>query len=98
MLVKVHSSYRDLVSICDEELIGKVFREGKLVLDIKQEFYSGDIKTTEETVEIIKKNKQKDATFIIIGKNSVDSAIESGVVDSKDIIIVEDIPFVLILL
>jgi hypothetical protein len=37
MYLKVHQSYRDVVAICDSDLIGKKFEEGKRQLDIKQE-------------------------------------------------------------
>jgi hypothetical protein len=38
----IHSSCRDVVAICDSELLGKVFEEGQLQLDVKESFYKGE--------------------------------------------------------
>ena len=39
MLIKIHRAYRDVVAICDSELIGKRFEEGKFQLEIKEDFF-----------------------------------------------------------
>jgi uncharacterized protein len=98
MFVKIHSSYRNVVAICDENLIGKKFEEGGKQLDVRESFYKGDIKSFEETLEIVKKQTIEDSTFSIVGDESVKVAIEAGVVLEKDIKKVENVPFVLVLL
>ena len=40
MFVNVIKSYRDVVAICDKELIGKKFEEGNFQLDVKENFFS----------------------------------------------------------
>ncbi len=42
MLVNIIKSYRDIVAICDSELLGKYFEEGNFQLDVKESFYKGD--------------------------------------------------------
>ena len=39
MLVKIHKSYRNVVAVCDSDLIGKKFEEDKFQLDLKESFY-----------------------------------------------------------
>jgi len=34
MLIKVHDAYRIIVAVCDKELFGKQFREGKKKIDL----------------------------------------------------------------
>ena len=53
MLVKIHSSYRRIVAICDNELLGKKFEEGKKAIEIKESFFKGDEKTEQEIIKII---------------------------------------------
>ena len=44
MLVNIIKSYREVVAICDSELLGKCFEEGIFQLDIKESFYKGEQK------------------------------------------------------
>ncbi len=43
-----------LVNVCDEDLLGKVFREGDVVLRITKGFYGGELVDEERVVEIIR--------------------------------------------
>ena len=98
MLVKIQQSCRYIVAICDSNLIGKRFEEGKLQLDIKESFYKGEEKTKEQVLHIIKKMAAEDATFNIAGKESVQTAIESGLISQENIGKIHGIPFALVLL
>jgi len=43
MIVKIHKSReRKILAVCDNELFGKKFEEGKLRLDLSSEFYDGE--------------------------------------------------------
>jgi hypothetical protein len=98
MLVKIQKSYRDVVAICDTELLGKRFEQGKFQLDIKESFYGGDEKSKEQTIEIIKTMAKEDATFNIVGPDSVHAALESGIISKEGIKKIAGIPFALVLL
>jgi len=98
MLVKIHSSYRRIVAICDNELLGKKFEEGKKAIEIKESFFKGDEKTEQEIIKIIEDSTGEDATFNIIGKNSVNVAIKSGLIQPEGIITIQGIPIALVLL
>jgi hypothetical protein len=42
MYVKIHKTEnKDIVAVCDEDLLGKKFEEKELILDVSEEFYKG---------------------------------------------------------
>ena len=98
MLVRITKSYRDVVAICDAELLGKQFEEGERILDVKESFYKGDEKTTEETAEIIRDMAREDPTFNIVGKESVECAKQCGLITEESIMKVDGVPFALVLI
>ena len=96
--VKIHKTYRDVVAICDSNLIGKKFEQGKFQLDIKGSFYKGEECDTEKVKEIIKKMSAEDATFNIVGDKSVTCALETGIISKNEINKIDHIQFALVLL
>jgi len=98
MLVKIHSSYRRIVAICDNELLGKKFEEGKKAIEIKESFFKGDEKTESEILKIIEDSAGEDSTFNIVGKDSVNVALKSGLIQPEGIIKIRGIPIALVLL
>ncbi len=91
-------SYRDIVAICDSDLLGKKFEEGEFQLDVKESFFNGDEKNKEETIEFIRDMSKEDATFNIIGKESVQAAIDAEIITEEGIKKIQGIPFALVLL
>jgi len=98
MFIKIHSSYRDVVAICDSELIGKKFETGKSQLDIKEDFFKGEEKSEREILEIMKNLEKEDATFNIIGEKAVNTALKAGIITREGIKEVSGIPFALVLM
>lgn len=98
MLVKVIKSHRDIVIICDSDLIGKKFEEGTSQLDVKENFFKGEEKTKQETLEIIKKMSIEDATFNIVGRESIETALEIGIINKEGIKTIQGVPVAMVLL
>lgn len=98
MLIKIHRAYRDVITICDPELIGKYFEQSKFQLDVKESFYKGDEVSEEKTKEIIKKMSAEDATFNIVGEKSVQCALNCGIISQGGIKKIQGVPFALVLL
>lgn len=98
MYVKIHKSYRNLVAICDAELTGKTFKEGKRQLEVRESFYKDKKVTKEELIKIMCKQIKEDSTFNIVGKKSIETAIEAGIITKEGIGKVQDIPFALVLI
>jgi hypothetical protein len=98
MLVKIHSSYRNVIAICDTELIGKVFEEGVSSIFINPNFYKGDEKNEQETLEIIEKGSAEDYTFNIVGAEAIKTALKAGIIKEEGIKRIQGIPIALVLL
>ena len=105
MFVNVIKSYRDIVAVCDSELLGKKFEEPfeKVIkqLDVKESFYKGKEGkkvSKKELSEILKSFTIEDSTFNIVGKKSIQVALESGTISEKEVGKIQDIPFALVLL
>jgi len=97
MLIKIHKAYRDVVAICDSELLGKYFEEGRFQLHLKESFYKGEEVCEEELIQIIARLAKEDATFNIVGKKSVQAAIKAGLVSESETKKIQEIPFALVL-
>jgi len=98
MLVKIIKSYRNIVIICDSNLIGEKLEQGEFQLDLKENFFKGDEKTKQETIDIMKSMAQEDATFNIVGKESTSAALEAGIINKEGIKTIDNAPFALVLL
>lgn len=98
MLVKIHKSYRDVVAVCDSDLLGKKFEEGIKVLEVRENFYNGEEKSAEELIALLKDMAMEDATFNIAGPKSVQCALQAGIIAKEGIRQVQGIPFALMLL
>ena len=77
-----------LVAACDEELLGKTFREGELKLEVKERFYKGELKEVDVLEELL-----EDATIAnLTGERCVKKAIDLGYVDPERVLRVQGIP------
>ena len=87
--IKLYKQGEDLViGACDEHLLGKKFRNGKLQIDVAKHFYDGQ--------RINKKTFEKfllEATIAnLVGKETVECAIKLGLVDPKYILKIKGVP------
>ena len=77
-----------LLAVCDCDLLGKTFREGKIVFHVKNEFYNGRKATVDEAVGLI-----NNSTIVnLIGKCCVEEAIAKGFVHPEAVLRIEGIP------
>ena len=71
-----------LLAACDEELLGEVLREGKIVFKIGEEFYKGPKMPVGEAIELM-----KESTIVnMVGNNIVKKAIEHGLVHPEAVL------------
>ena len=110
MFVKIIRSYRDIVAICDSELIGKVFVSqegddlgessagGKFQLDVKESFFKGKKVSEEELKKIIWNMSGEDAIFNIVGNKSVGVALETGIISEEGVKKIQGIKFAMVLI
>lgn len=98
MFLKIHKSYRDVIAICDSDLIGKKFEENNFQLDLKENFYKGNKLSEGEIIKTIKSFSREDATFNIVGEKSISSAIKAGIISQEGIKTIQGIPYALVLI
>ena len=98
MFIKIHKAYRDVVAVCDSELLGKYFEQGVAVLNVRENFYNGEQKSSEEMVELLEDLSKEDSTFSIVGPESVKCALKAGIISEEGVKHVQGIPFALVLL
>jgi len=98
MFLNIIHSYRDIVAVCDSELIGKVFEEGEFQLDLKENFYKGEEIDREKAILIMQEMVKEDATFNITGEKSIAAALEAGIISKEGVKKIKGIPFALILM
>ena len=88
MYVKIHKTEdREIVAICDEELIGKKFEDNGLVLDVNETFYKGQKLDDDATLEIMKKSD----ILNIVGKKSIELALKNNIISKENIIKIKGI-------
>lgn len=91
--LKIHRHrYGGIISICDENLIGKKFIDKDLQLDITKRFYEGELLKEENVVKILKEVSNAN----IVGKKSIELALKNKIIKKKDVIIIKKIPHALI--
>lgn len=96
--IKIHQSYRQVVAVCDSEILGKKFEEENKILDLRENFYKGEEKSEKEAIEILQDLAKEDSTFNIVGEKSIQAALKSGIISKEGIKKVQGIPFALGLL
>ncbi len=97
MWVKIHKSYRTIVAVCDEDILGKKFEEGIKQLYVREDFYKGQKISKEELISMLRREAKEDSTFNIVGKESIETAIEARLIEKQFCKKVQGIPFILVL-
>ena len=91
MEVYVNVQRRDryiLLATCDVELLGKILHDGKLVFEVREEFYKGPKMSVKEAVDLMRKS-----TIVnMIGRNVVKKAIEDGLIHPEAVLEISGIP------
>jgi len=95
MQIKIHEAYRKIVAVADTNLIGKKFEEGIRQIEIRQNFFGGEEKNKKEVFKILEDMNKEDATFFIIGKESVQTALDAKVISKSGIIEIDNVPVAL---
>ena len=82
-----------VLAVCDEELLGKTFTEGRLRLHVSEAFYGGD--TVEE--ELLIQHLQRASSINLVGCRVVSVAIREGLVDRDRVLTVDGVMHALVL-
>ncbi len=93
--LKVHDTeYGAMVAMCDFSVVDKILEEGEVLIDVKnyKSFYIGDKMSKEEAVKFIKMIK-KWHSINIVGKESVEIALETKMIKKSNVMSVEGVPY-----
>jgi len=95
MLLRIHRSAenREIVGICDRELIGKTFKEGDISLLISDTFFGNQPVPEEEVIRVLMTSDN----ITIFGTRCTKLAIQQGLLEEDSCRIIEGIPFATIL-
>lgn len=77
-----------LLAACDEELLGQVLKDGKIVFKIGEEFYKGPKLPIEDAIELM----EESTVVNMVGQNIVQKAIEQGLVHPEAVLKICGIP------
>ncbi|MCL7412801.1 MAG: DUF424 family protein [ANME-2 cluster archaeon] len=89
MYIKIYETDESLlVTVCDRELIGKTLKSNGLKLEIDEEFYKGELADAVQVQTAL----QEATTANIVGKRSIDNAIQCGAIDSSCLIYIDGVP------
>lgn len=87
--VKLHKhSSETLLAACDEDILGQVFLEGKLKLDVCEAFYGGDKVSDEKFVSMLEMATIANLT----GPHVVKLAIREGLVAEECVLTIAGVP------
>lgn len=77
-----------LVATCDCDLLGKVLRDGKIVFEVREDFYKGMKVTIEEAIELCKQSSIAN----MVGKCIVGTAVKAGLVHPEAVLKISGVP------
>jgi len=77
-----------LLAACDAELLGKVLREGKIVFEVREQFYKGSKVSVEEAIDLMRQS----TVVNMVGKCIVDKALEKGMIHPEAVLNISGIP------
>ncbi len=90
MIVKIHETKNGVVvAVVDKELIGQVFEEGDLQLDLTSKFYKGDQKMPEEIGDLMRNAYGVN----LVGERTIALAIEEGIIDETAVRKIKNTPY-----
>jgi hypothetical protein len=85
--IHVNGSHR-LLAACDKDLLEMTFKDGELRLATKKDFYFDEFVDDDTFLRLMKTVNMAN----LVGKRTVDAAIEAGFIDKDCVITISGIP------
>ena len=93
-ILKIHESEnKQLVAICDSELLGKVFEQNNFILDIDEDFFGGD-KADEKTILDSIKTAH---TINVSGNKIVEFLLSKNIIEKSHVKTIDNVKYVVII-
>jgi hypothetical protein len=71
-----------LLAACDADLLGRVLREGKIVFEVREEFYKGPKMSVDKAIGLMRKS----TVVNMVGNCIVQKAIETGLIHPEAVL------------
>jgi len=80
VIVKINERKEgSIIAVVDKELIGKIFEEGELQLDLSSNFYKGEEMLSEEVGDLMRNAYGLN----LVGERTIKLAIEEGIIEES---------------
>lgn len=80
--------HSDVIAVCDEDILGKTFEEGKYCITVSEHFYRGEKGDAATIARLL-----RDADNVnLIGKESIALGLKLGIITKENIIIIAGVP------
>lgn len=90
MIIKINQVHnRKVVAICDKDILGKVFVQDEMQLDLSSLFYHGKKSSIEQTIEVMKAADDLN----LVGVKTIALAIEQKVIIEENVRKIAGIPY-----
>lgn len=90
VIVKIHQrDERTVVAVCDEGLLGQVFEERGVQLDLSSPFYQGEVFEKQQDVGDLLRNAD---SVNLVGDESIKIGLMEGIITPEQIRTVDGIP------
>ena len=86
------SSSGNIVTLCDENLIGKKFEEGDLQLNVSERFYKGSVLPESEILATLKNAEN----INIVGEHSIGFCLKAKIITGRNVIRIRGIPHAIV--
>lgn len=77
-----------LLAACDTDLLGRVLREGKIVFEVREDFYKGPKMSVDEAIDLMRKSTMVN----MVGNCIVQKAIEKGLIHPEAVLNISGVP------
>lgn len=77
-----------LLAACDADLLGRVLREGKIVFEVREDFYKGPKMSVDEAIDLMEKSTMVN----MVGNCIVQKAIEKGLIHPEAVLNISGVP------
>jgi len=89
MYVKVHKDgLVQVLAVCDEDIIGKTIEDEKIKIEVSERFYKGQAIDEKKCLKMMKEF----GNINMIGKKCVKLALDNGIIEKDNIILINKIP------
>ncbi|MEM0296972.1 MAG: DUF424 family protein [Zestosphaera sp.] len=85
----ISQDFKEVVTVCDKELLGKTLKEGDVSLVVNEEFFGGFLATIDEAMHYVR-NAQ---VAVLVGTVSVSRAINEGLVHPDAVLRINETPY-----